>query len=40
MFEFHFYWDGLCIAAENLREDRLARMERDIRMIEAKLGMA
>jgi hypothetical protein len=32
--------DHTAETAENLREDRLARMERDIRTIKAKLGMA
>lgn len=32
--------DHTAETAENLREDRLARMERDIRTLKAKLGMA
>ena len=32
--------DHTAETAENLREDRLTRMERDIRTIKAKLGMA
>jgi len=32
--------DHTAETAENLREDRLARMERDIRTIKPKLGMA
>ena len=32
--------DSTAETAESLREDRMARMERDIRTIKAKLGMA